>query len=143
MKEAITSCPCCGSTVRVVPDEARLEIVTMTKPRPEERWTPPVLPKIQRVALPSPAAAASRNRIDREAIAVIERVAAEDGFSLAELRSPQRLSALVATRRRCAIAARAETTASLPQIGRILNRDHSTVLHHLRTPQKEPSERKG
>ncbi len=140
---ALTKCPCCNSIVRVIPDEAKLEIVKIAKPRSEERWVPAPRPPLpRRVPLPSPERARARNHTDRGAIAVIERVGAEHGFDLAELRSPQRLPALVKARAAAALAARQETTASLPQIGRILNRHHTTVLHHLAasTPQKNLSE---
>jgi hypothetical protein len=131
VSETVATCPCCNSTVRVI-GEARLEAITMTKPGAGERWMPPISRRVAPVTLPVPSITATRDRIDRDAIGVIERVAEEEGFSLAELRSPQRLPELVIARRRAAVAARSETHASLPQIGRILNRDHSTVLHHLR-----------
>jgi hypothetical protein len=130
MSDNLTRCPCCNSTIRVCPDGARLEIVSVSKPSAAEVWRP--RPKSRRPRQLTAPSITSRNTTEREAIAVIARVASKQGYDLGELRSTSRAPDLVRIRWQAMAAARAETAASLPQIGRILNRDHSTVLHGLR-----------
>ena len=52
-------------------------------------------------------------------------------ISLSEILSPRRCSPLVKARHVAMRLARDLTTASLPEIGRIFDRDHSTVHHAL------------
>jgi hypothetical protein len=139
VSDSLTTCPCCNSVVRVVPDEARLEIVRIAKPTADEVWRPAARPRPYN-ALPAPVLAARLGTIEAAAIEVITRVADEEGFSLDELRHHSRAVELVATRWRAAKAAREETGASLPQIGRILDRHHTTVLHGLRQIDTKPKE---
>lgn len=131
MSGGIATCPCCNSLVRVEPETATLEIVRIAKPAPSERWVPP---RRRTVAAPVPLSEieTARQAELRDAVRVVSRVAREAGLSLSEIRSRSRRRDLVDTRQAAALAARRETAASLPQIGRILNRDHSTVLHGLR-----------
>jgi hypothetical protein len=131
----VTQCPCCYSLVRVE-DDGSLAIVRIAKPEPGAEWRPrrgprrtPAAPSHPPVPLPAPSTA---REIDDQALRVVERVAGERGISLAELRSTSRSPRLVRARWAAMTAARSETDASLPQIGRILNRDHTTVLHGLR-----------
>jgi hypothetical protein len=129
----VTTCPCCNSLVRVERDDT-LEIVRIAKPVPGEEWkpTPTPHPKPQPEPIPLDVAKAVRSAVEEKARLVIERVGYAHGFTLPELRSTSRAADLVAARWAAAAAARSETEASLPQIGRLLNRDHSTILHALR-----------
>jgi hypothetical protein len=133
--KAIAQCPCCYSMVRIE-DDGSLAIVRIAKPEPGSEWRPRRGPRRspapvvhEPVPLPAPS---SPSEIDVQALQVVERVAVEQGFSLAELRSTSRSARLVRARWAAMAAARSETEASLPQLGRILNRDHTTVLHGLR-----------
>lgn len=120
----ITSCPCCNSTVSVE-DDGTLGIVRIAKPEPGHEWKPQRPPRRGRPL--------TRLRSDQEeARAVIKRVARDFGVTLADLRAHDRSPRMVRIRWEAARAAREETDASLPQIGRILYRDHTTVLHGLR-----------
>ncbi len=109
------TCPACHSTLRVDP-----EIVRIAPPTPSSIRVP----------------LSPHDSPHREAVEVVCRVAAEHGVALSDLRGPGRRGRLVEARRRAAAAARARTDVSLPQLGRILNRDHSTVLSLVRTAEK-------
>jgi hypothetical protein len=119
----VTTCPCCNSTVSVE-DDGTLGIVRVAKPEAGHEWQP------QRPRRGRPV---TRLRSDQEeARAVIKRVARDFGLTLADLRAHDRSPRMVRIRWEAARAAGEETDASLPQIGRILYRDHTTVLHGLR-----------
>lgn len=120
----VTACPCCRSDVRIT-DDGGLEIVRMEKPAAGERW----LPKASAKGLPLKHH--RRRETLRKALAVVIRVAAEYGVTFEELQSPSRERSLVEVRWRAAAAAIEETGAPTTQLGRILNRDHSTVVHGL------------
>lgn len=60
------------------------------------------------------------------------RAATAHGFTLSALRSDSRKRSLFRCRQSIATQAR-EEGFSFPQIGRALNRDHSTVVHAVRT----------
>jgi chromosomal replication initiation ATPase DnaA len=109
------NCPACHSTLRV-----EAEIVRIAPPTPTALRVPPQL----------------HDSLHREAVEVVCRVAAEHGLALSDLRGPGRRGRLVKARRCAAAAARAHTDVSLPQLGRILNRDHSTVLSLVRTAER-------
>ena len=115
------TCPACHSTLRVEP-----EIVRIAPPTPTASSLPP--------PLPAPSLPDSPHQ---EAVEVVCKVAAEHGVALSDLRGPGRRGRLAEARRRAAAAARARTDVSLPQLGRILNRDHSTVLSLVRTAEKQ------
>lgn len=67
-------------------------------------------------------------------IADIQRlVAAHYGFSVEHLRSPERPRMLSHVRWVAMYLARTHTKKSLTQIGRAFRRDHTTVLHGLRS----------
>jgi hypothetical protein len=118
------SCPVCQSLVRV---EIGLEAVRVAHVGLEIVSVNQALPAMEPVPT-----RLSPHRPHRAAVEVITRVARENDFTLSDLRSPSRATQLVAARYAAAAAAREETDASLPAIGRILNRDHSTILHGLR-----------
>ncbi len=65
---------------------------------------------------------------------ILREVAAAHGVDLLDLMSKRRGRALVAARHEAMYRMRYETTMSLPQIGRRMGgRDHSTVLHGIRS----------
>ena len=66
---------------------------------------------------------------------LLREEAARFGLSSADLLGPSRKRKVVAAR--CAAMRRvwSETTLSLPAIGRLFGRDHTTVLHMLRKPK--------
>jgi hypothetical protein len=121
----VTTCPCCNSTV-AVDDDGTLGIVRIAKPEPGSEWKPRRRRGGGHRVAPVP--------MDEDrAREVVERVAGEYGLTLDDLRSRDRSFRLVHIRRAAMRAAREETEASLPQIGRVLDRDHTTVLSALRT----------
>ena len=64
--------------------------------------------------------------------AEVEEIVAAAGMTMADLRAPSRKRELVEVRRIVAAYLR-RRGCSLPEIGRVLNRDHSTVLYLPRT----------
>jgi Bacterial dnaA protein helix-turn-helix len=78
-------------------------------------------------------AAASRLRFAAD----IEQIAAAAGVTVADVQGSIRTAALVEVRRIIAAYLR-QRGCSLPEIGRILHRDHTTVLNLLRLPAKTP-----
>jgi chromosomal replication initiation ATPase DnaA len=62
--------------------------------------------------------------------AIAEKVCADHQISMEELRGPSRLIRYVRARRD-AIAAMHAKGFSLHQMGETLNRDHTTIVHHL------------
>ena len=60
---------------------------------------------------------------------IMERAAASFGFSSIDLRAKSRRQPLVLARQIAMYLCRELTDLSLPQIGNLFNRDHSTVLH--------------
>lgn len=61
---------------------------------------------------------------------ILDDVTAEYGVSLRQLQGKCRKRHLVVARRVVALRAR-DKGCSYPQIGRALNRDHTTILHHI------------
>jgi hypothetical protein len=59
-------------------------------------------------------------------------VAAKHGLTVAELMGHSHRRGIVAARQEASYRAAAETKLSYPQIGRLLNRDHTTILHGIR-----------
>lgn len=69
-------------------------------------------------------------------------IAATHGYLWTDILGPSRNRALVKVRQECIRAvADARTDLSLPQLGRIFNRDHTTILHALRKTRKPGSVR--
>ncbi|MDF1596674.1 MAG: chromosomal replication initiator protein DnaA [Acidimicrobiia bacterium] len=60
---------------------------------------------------------------------IMDRAAAAFGFSAVDLRAKSRRQPLVLSRQVAMYLCRELTDLSLPQIGNLFNRDHSTVLH--------------
>lgn len=58
------------------------------------------------------------------------------GVTRAELRGPSRRRGIVMARRYFIWRAAKQIGLSLPQIGALLNRDHTTVLHHLQAMER-------
>lgn len=60
----------------------------------------------------------------------IEEIAKVYGYTAADILGKRKLKALVAVRRQCVVMLR-EKGYSTTEIGRIMNRDHSTICHAL------------
>lgn len=68
---------------------------------------------------------------------IVGRVAAAHGYSLTDILSPRRDTKLVFARQDAMLALQeARPLLSLPTLGRLFHRDHSTVLHGLRRARK-------
>lgn len=64
----------------------------------------------------------------------------ENGVTLAELRSPDRKRPIVHIRQDLMLRLRNETSHSLPEIGRMISRDHTTVLLGIRQAEKRAAQ---
>jgi chromosomal replication initiation ATPase DnaA len=62
---------------------------------------------------------------------ILEEVTKNYSCTVQQLRSRQRASNLVKARRRVSRRLR-QHGMSYPKIGRVLNKDHTTIMHHLR-----------
>ena len=100
----------------------------------------PVTPSLARRALDSPAAAEPRlspaevDAADGARVrAIQEAICTVSGVSRDDLLSPKRSSRVSHARQLAMYLAREETSISLAQIAREFNRDHTTVLHAIRT----------
>jgi len=62
---------------------------------------------------------------------IIMDIARERGFTISDIKSPRREYKLVRARFEIMAALKA-SGLSFPQVGRLLNRDHSTVMHGVR-----------
>ena len=64
--------------------------------------------------------------------AIIREVAEAHGVTLAEILSDYRDHRIVAARRAAILAViRMKPHLSLPDVGRVFGRDHTTIMHHL------------
>lgn len=66
----------------------------------------------------------------------IQDIAKEHGYTVEDVLGKSRLRALVTVRRKCAVMLRAKGY-STTEIGRIMNRDHSTICHALQMSKAE------
>lgn len=69
--------------------------------------------------------------------AIMECVAARHELHVDALVSQRRDRGVTIPRREVSYVAAALTPLSLPQIGRRMNRDHTTVLHHIQVAQRD------
>lgn len=60
---------------------------------------------------------------------IMEAVAKDNGFRLDDLAGPRRTAGLAWARHMAMAATRRATSLSFPQIGRLYNRDHSSVVY--------------
>lgn len=60
---------------------------------------------------------------------IMRRVAAEHNVSVGDLRGPRGSAALTAIRHEAMYIIARDTLLSLPQIGKLFNRDHTSVIH--------------
>ena len=67
---------------------------------------------------------------------ILADVAEQHGFTVAEIRSPCRNLHLVAARKLAMYLCARDTLLSYPQLGRVFHRDHSTVIHAVRSENK-------
>jgi chromosomal replication initiation ATPase DnaA len=63
-------------------------------------------------------------------LAEIDAIAELDGYTLADILGKRRFKPLVEVRRKCVVRMRFKGY-STTEIGRIMNRDHSTIVHSL------------
>lgn len=63
---------------------------------------------------------------------IVEDVAEKHGVSFETMKGDNRRKGVTAARFEVCARLYAETGMSLPQIGRLLNKDHTTVLHGIR-----------
>jgi chromosomal replication initiation ATPase DnaA len=61
----------------------------------------------------------------------IAEIAEEHGYTIHDILGPSRLMHLVSVRRKCMVMLR-EKGYSTTEIGRIMNRNHTTVVHSLK-----------
>ena len=67
---------------------------------------------------------------------IVREVAQKHGLSPLDLSGPRRLAPVVVARQEAMWRMRRETRLSFPQIGRIVGRDHSTVIYGIRAHAK-------
>lgn len=70
-------------------------------------------------------------------LADIGRIASRHGFTADDILGPSRTAKLVRARQDCVTMFR-DRGHSTTEIGRIINRDHSTIVHTLQRIQKLP-----
>lgn len=66
----------------------------------------------------------------------IEEIAKEHCFTVEDILGPRKFKHLVTVRRKCIVMLR-EKGYSTTEIGRIMNRDHSTICHALQMSKAE------
>lgn len=69
--------------------------------------------------------------LNPEGLSIAKHIAADHGLTLGAVRSPIRSAAFSRCRKEIAHALADQTSLSLPDIGAIINRDHTTVLHAI------------
>lgn len=107
-------------------------------------------PRLSEILTPAAKTAAAEEYVERDWLMVASKrqpnmqklllaTSLRTGISLADLRSPRRDRKVVRARMIFMALAKQLTTQSLPQIGRYVGgKDHSTVLHALRTVDGNP-----
>jgi chromosomal replication initiation ATPase DnaA len=79
----------------------------------------------------------SRGMTPRQAnLLEIEAIAKAHCFTLEDILGPRKFKPLVAVRRKCAVMLR-EKGHTMTEIGRILRRDHTTIVHALQKSKAE------
>lgn len=71
---------------------------------------------------------------------IVIEVATKHGFTVNEMVSHRRARPLVIARHEAMWRCFKETPCSLPQIGRLFDRDHTTVLHAIRKHEQRMHE---
>jgi chromosomal replication initiation ATPase DnaA len=66
----------------------------------------------------------------------VEAIAKAHCFTLEDILGPRKFKPLVAVRRKCAVMLR-EKGHTMTEIGRILRRDHTTIVHALQKSRAE------
>jgi len=66
----------------------------------------------------------------------IEAIAKAHCFTLEDILGPRKFKPLIAVRRKCAVMLR-EKGHTMTEIGRILRRDHTTIVHALQKSRAE------
>lgn len=75
--------------------------------------------------------------------AILIEICAKHNLTVHELRSERKARPLARARQEFFWRAKLETEASLPGIGRMLNRDHTTVLYGIREHERRLAEKAG
>ncbi|HSG60998.1 MAG TPA: helix-turn-helix domain-containing protein [Pseudomonadales bacterium] len=79
----------------------------------------------------------SRGMTPRQAnLLEIEAIAKAHCFTLEDILGPRKFKPLVAVRRKCVVMLR-EKGHTMTEIGRILRRDHTTIVHALQKSKAE------
>jgi len=79
----------------------------------------------------------SRGMTPRQANMIdMDTIANEHGYTVDDILGKSKLKALVAVRRKCVVMLR-NRGYSTTEIGRIMNRDHSTICHALQKSKAE------
>ena len=79
----------------------------------------------------------SRGMTPRQAnLLQIEAIAKAHCFTLEDILGPRKFKPLVAVRRKCIVVLR-EKGHTTTEIGRIMNRDHTTIVHALQKSRAE------
>jgi len=74
---------------------------------------------------------------------IIDEASRASGFSVEALKGPRQTRGIAHTRQDAMLAIREATKLSLPQIGRLFNRDHTTVLWGLKRAKQRRDEKMG
>lgn len=79
----------------------------------------------------------SRGMTPRQANMIdMDTIASKHGYTVHDILGKSKLKALVAVRRKCVVMLR-NRGYSTTEIGRIMNRDHSTIVHAIQMSKAE------
>lgn len=91
-----------------------------------------VVPKVTPVAVPEENVSVFEPKFPSPSSEIIYRVAQKHGVGVGDIRGTSRKPNLVLARQEAAYEIRMKRGLSLPQIGVMLGRDHTTVLHGIK-----------
>lgn len=106
-------------------------LVSPPEPAPEPEPEPPVEASVLDQAISRYRLAYDSGLVTNSKRIILE-VAQESGLTVNDLKSAARQRPLARARQRAMWLIAKQTELSLPQIGKIFNRDHTTVLHAIR-----------
>lgn len=102
-----------------------------------KQGAPPPAPQLVGPIIKQEGQVVVRGRIPRAAWILVE-TASRHGFTAQDVRGPRRTSKLVIARHECIYRIRSELGMSLSAIGRVMNRDHATILYACRNYEPAP-----